>query len=165
MQDLRLQISSDRLYGAEQMSIGSYSTVRGYAEAVGSGNSGAVLRSGLYLVSAFWTAPFAEGAAAWLSQTTQAHVFIDTGVVWDNARRTREGAIGTGLGFSWTKGRLTATGILAAPQLEGGAGQARRRDGAGAGGCEWVVRGGSTRKRDAAPSMRVILFDQSKRRR
>lgn len=44
---------------------------------------------------------------------------------WDNARHSREGAIGTGfglgfgLGLSWTKGSLTATGILAAPLLEG----------------------------------------------
>jgi hemolysin activation/secretion protein len=120
VQDLRLQISPDRLYGAEQMSIGSYSTVRGYAEAVGSGDSGVVLRSDLYLDPAFWTAPFAEGAAAWLTETTQAHVFVDAGVVWDNSRRTREGAMGAGMGLSWTKGRLTATGILAAPLLEGG---------------------------------------------
>lgn len=58
--------------------------------------------------------------ASWLSGTTLAHVFMDTDEVWDNARRARECAIGTGLGLSWSKGRLTATGVLAAPFLEGG---------------------------------------------
>lgn len=58
--------------------------------------------------------------ASWLSGTTRAHLFIDTDEVWDNTRRAHEGAIGTGLGLSWSKGRLTATGVLAAPFLEGG---------------------------------------------
>ncbi|KFI29425.1 hypothetical protein CDV50_10180 [Haematobacter massiliensis] len=58
--------------------------------------------------------------ASWLSGTTRAHVLIDIDVVWYNARRTREGAIGTSLGLRWSKGRLTAKGILVAPLLEGG---------------------------------------------
>ena len=119
VQDLRLQWSPDILYGAEQMSLGSFSTVRGYENSVAVGDSGAVLRTDLYLDPAWWTAPFTDEAAAQLASSTQVHVFLDSGVVWDAARHTKEGAAGLGVGVIWSQGLFNVTGIVAVPVLEG----------------------------------------------
>lgn len=119
VQDLRLQWSPDILYGAEQMSLGSFSTVRGYESAVGVGDSGAVLRSDLYLDPAWWTKPFSDETAAKLAASTQMHVFLDAGVVWDAARKTREGAAGLGVGVIWSGQPYNVTGIVAVPLLDG----------------------------------------------
>jgi hemolysin activation/secretion protein len=119
VQDLRLQYSPDILYGAEQMSLGSFSTVRGYENSVAVGDSGAVLRTDLYLDPGWWTAPFSDETAAKLAASTQVHVFFDTGIVWDEARHTREGAAGLGIGVIWSHAPFNVTGIVAVPLLEG----------------------------------------------
>jgi hemolysin activation/secretion protein len=119
VQDLRVQYSPDMLYGAEQMSLGSFSTVRGYENSVAVGDSGAVLRTDLYLDPAWWTAPFSDETAAKLAGSTQMHVFFDTGIVWDEARHTREGAAGVGVGVIWSRAPFNVTGIVAVPLLEG----------------------------------------------
>lgn len=119
VQDLRLQWSPDILYGAEQMSLGSFSTVRGYESSVGVGDSGAVLRTDLYLDPAWWTAPFPNEIAARLAASTQMHLFFDTGIVWDAARHTREGAAGLGVGVIWSRDQFNVTGIVAVPLVDG----------------------------------------------
>jgi hypothetical protein len=39
-----------------------------------------------------------DQTATKLAASTQVHVFFDTGIVWDKARHTREGAAGLGVG-------------------------------------------------------------------
>jgi hemolysin activation/secretion protein len=119
VQNIRLQWSPDILYGSEQMSLGSFSTVRGYENSAAVGDSGAVLRTDLYLDPTWWTAPFSDETAAKLAASTQVHVFLDTGIVWDAARHMREGAAGLGIGVVWLKEPFNVTGILAVPLLDG----------------------------------------------
>jgi hemolysin activation/secretion protein len=47
------------------------------------------------------------------------HVFFDTGIVWDAARNTREGAAGVGVGVIWSSAPFNVRGIVAVPLLEG----------------------------------------------
>jgi hemolysin activation/secretion protein len=115
--DLRLQLSQHPLYSSEQMSLGSYSTVRGYDAPIASGDSGAYLRSDLYLDHAVWTKALPDalqGAAA----TVQPHLFLDLGITRDHATGRDATAAGTGIGLSWQSGRVTASGLIAVPLID-----------------------------------------------
>jgi hemolysin activation/secretion protein len=46
------------------------------------------------------------------------HVFFDAGVVWDEARHTREGAAGMGIGVIWSEEPLNVAKIVAVPLLD-----------------------------------------------
>lgn len=115
--DLRAQLSPHILYGSEQMSLGSYSTVRGYEASVASGDQGFYLRNDLYLPPSVWTV-FGEKTAEKLAQRAQAHLFLDGGVVFDRARKTTESAAGMGIGFSYQQSRFTLSGLIGVPLLK-----------------------------------------------
>lgn len=116
--DLRAQLSPHTLYGAEQMSLGSYSTVRGYENSVATGDMGAYLRNDLYLTPAIWTF-LPETLAEKLAGKTQTHLFLDMGITHDHARDVTEKAAGFGLGVSFYHKRLTLSGAIALPLIEG----------------------------------------------
>lgn len=115
--DLRLQLSPHSLFGAEQMALGSYATVRGYEDPVANGDTGLYLRSDLYLDQALWMsalpATWQDGAAS-----LQPHLFLDLGVTQDRATRRSTTAAGAGFGLSWQYGRATASGIIAIPLID-----------------------------------------------
>ena len=52
--DLRAQWSPHTLYGTQQLSLGSYSTVRGYEASVATGDMGVYMLNDLYLTSNIW---------------------------------------------------------------------------------------------------------------
>lgn len=117
--DLRVQWSPDSLFGAEQLSLGSMSSVRGYDSAEASGDSGFYLRNDLYLNAALWNV-LPDKAAAHMAQHAQPFVFIDSGMAFDRARGTRETAAGLGFGMSYHSERFTASGIVGVPLLKAG---------------------------------------------
>ncbi|GGE50334.1 peptide transporter [Primorskyibacter flagellatus] len=116
--DLRAQISPHTLYGSEQMAIGSFSTVRGYEEAVGAGETGAYLRNDLYLAADVWTRLLPAAMRQTAATRIQPHLFLDAGVVRDRATGRRTHAAGAGLGLSWSFGRFTASGIIGVPLID-----------------------------------------------
>jgi hemolysin activation/secretion protein len=121
--DLRLQYSPQVLYGAEQMALGSYSTVRGFTESVAVGDSGLFVRNDLYLAPDTWSKALPPKLAEKLATKLQPHLFLDMGVVFDNARHTQEAAGGAGIGFSWYSERVTIGGLIGIPLFskDGGA--------------------------------------------
>lgn len=115
--DLRAQWSPDTLYGSEQLSLGSYSTVRGYDASVASGDMGGYVRNDLYLASGIWNflpAPSAEKVARKL----QTHAFFDAGLTYDRARKVREKAAGVGLGLSYYHKNFTLSGLIGVPLIK-----------------------------------------------
>lgn len=115
--DLRVQLSPHSLYGSEQMSLGSYSTVRGYVASVATGDQGFYLRNDLYLSADIWNV-FGTKTAEKLAPRTQAHLFVDGGVVFDRARKTTERAAGMGIGFSYQQSRFTLSGLIGVPLIK-----------------------------------------------
>lgn len=115
--DLRFQHSPHILYGAQQMAVGSWSTIRGYDEIEASGDSGFYMRNDLYLNPDLWLEripkAWHEASARW-----QPHVFLDFGAVRDHAARSSRYAAGMGIGASWYGDRLTAQALLAVPLIE-----------------------------------------------
>ncbi|MDO5658157.1 MAG: ShlB/FhaC/HecB family hemolysin secretion/activation protein [Paracoccus sp. (in: a-proteobacteria)] len=115
--DLRFQHSPHLLYGAQQMAVGSWSTIRGYDEIEASGDSGFYMRNDLYLSPELWAQRLPEtwqdASARW-----QPHVFFDMGAVRDRASRNNHYAAGLGIGASWYGERLTAQALLAVPLIE-----------------------------------------------
>ncbi|MDG1129714.1 MAG: ShlB/FhaC/HecB family hemolysin secretion/activation protein [Paracoccaceae bacterium] len=109
--DLRLQWSPHTLYGAEQMSLGSFSTVRGYENPVATGDMGFYIRNDLYLSQDIWNA-LPEGHAAEIAARTQTHVFLDLGMTHDHARDVTEKAAGLGIGLSYYHQRFTLSGTI-----------------------------------------------------
>lgn len=114
--DLRLQWSTHTLYGAEQLSLGSYSSVRGYEASVASGDKGAYVRNDLYLNPKIWNFLPDEWAAK-IAQKTQLHLFLDAGVTHDHARKSTEKAAGFGIGMSYYHKQFTLSGIVGAPLM------------------------------------------------
>lgn len=118
--DLRVQWSPDTLYGAEQLSLGSYATVRGYDSSVATGDMGAYVRNDLYLTSDIWN--FLPGKMAEkVAQKTQTHLFVDMGITHDHARNITERAAGLGFGLSFYHKRLTLSGTVGVPLVNKGA--------------------------------------------
>lgn len=113
--DLRLQYSPYALYGSEQLALGSYSTVRGYADAQVSGDSGAYIRTDLYLDAAVWTRILPEAMREDVAQRMQPLLFLDAGFAYDRASRKTTSAAGLGLGVSWHFDKVTASGIIGVP--------------------------------------------------
>lgn len=109
--DLRLQWSPHTLYGAEQMSLGSFSTVRGYENPVATGDMGIYIRNDLYLSPDIWNV-LPEGRAAEIAARTQTHLFLDLGLTHDHARNATEKAAGLGLGLSYYHQRFTLSGTI-----------------------------------------------------
>lgn len=118
--DLRGQISPQVLYSSQQISLGSWSTVRGYASSAASGDSGVYLRSDLYLSSDLWSDWLPEGWREAASQRLQPHLFLDAGMTRDNARRRTERAAGLGIGASWYGERANASALFGMPLIDGG---------------------------------------------
>lgn len=113
--DLRVDYSPDALYSSEQMALGSYATVRGFAESVAVGDSGFFVRNDLYLAPELWTKVLPAALRDKLAAKLQPHLFVDYGVVYDNARNTQEHAGGAGIGFSWYTDRVTIAGLVGVP--------------------------------------------------
>ena len=118
--DLRVQYSPFTLFGSEQLSLGSYSTVRGYERSVANGDVGFYIRNDLYLNGNIWNTFLPEKAAAKVAQKTQIHLFADAGVTYDYARQRREKIAGVGVGFSYYHKRFTLSGIVGVPLVERG---------------------------------------------
>ncbi len=116
--DLRAQWTPHTLYGVEQLSLGSYSTVRGYEASVASGDMGIYMRNDLYLTPDIWKF-LPEKSAAKLAQKTQTHLFLDAGLTRDRARHVTEKAAGFGVGLSYYHKRLTLSGVIGMPLVEG----------------------------------------------
>lgn len=116
--DLRLQYSPHALYGSEQLALGSYSTVRGYADAHASGDSGAYIRTDLYLDAAVWTRILPEAMREDVAQRMQPLLFLDAGFAYDRASRKTTSAAGLGLGVSWYFEKVTASGIIGVPLVD-----------------------------------------------
>ena len=114
--DLRLQWSPHTLYGAEQMSLGSFSTVRGYENPVATGDIGFYIRNDLYLPPDIWNG-LPEGRAAEIAARTQTHLFLDLGLTHDHARNTTEKAAGLGFGLSYYHQRFTLSGTIGVPLI------------------------------------------------
>jgi hemolysin activation/secretion protein len=115
--DLRAQWSPHTLYGSEQLSLGSYSTVRGYEASVASGDMGIYMRNDLYLTPNIWNF-LPEETAAKVANKTQTHLFLDMGITRDHARGVTEKAAGFGLGLSYYHKRFTLSGTLGVPLIE-----------------------------------------------
>lgn len=109
--DLRLQWSPHTLYGAEQMSLGSFSTVRGYENPVATGDMGLYIRNDLYLSRDIWNA-FPGERVAEIAARTQTHLFLDLGLTHDHARNVTEKAAGLGFGLSYYHQRFTLSGTI-----------------------------------------------------
>ncbi|MBM7045765.1 ShlB/FhaC/HecB family hemolysin secretion/activation protein [Rhizobium lusitanum] len=97
------QYSPDNLFGAEQISLGGYSTVRGTRETMLYGNNGFFVRNDL----AWRTQPFTENAAlAKMFGEFRPYVGLDYGRVASQARYRIDG----GDMFGWTVGAKLAGG-------------------------------------------------------
>lgn len=116
--DLRAQYSAVPLYGAEQMSLGSLSTVRGYDAIVASGDNGAYIRNDLYLPPGLWSF-LPDAAATHMAEKLQTLVFLDAGVTFDRARNLRETAAGAGVGLSYYHDHFTLSGVVGLPLVTG----------------------------------------------
>ena len=126
------QLANRPLFSNQQISIGGWETVRGYAGHSFSGDSGAYLRTELSFPSQALDfralgKPF-ESAGLWNPVKNaqggfRPFVFVDAGSV--NARATKQSStlFSTGFGFSTQVGRATLNGALAVP-LKTGNGQA-----------------------------------------
>jgi hemolysin activation/secretion protein len=112
--DLRVQISPDILFGAEQMVIGSYTTVRGYDQSIAAGDSGFYMRNDLYLSTDSWS--FLDPA---ISASLQPYLFADLGMVRDRAARQSTKAAGAGFGASYYAKRYTLSGLVGVPLVDG----------------------------------------------
>lgn len=118
--DVRAQWSPHTLYGSEQMSLGSFSTVRGYEATEATGDIGIYIRNDLYLDGKFWGAFLPQETAAKIASKTQLHLFLDAGLTYDHARHIQQEAAGLGLGFSYYHNRFTASGLIGVPLVENG---------------------------------------------
>ncbi|MGB3408386.1 MAG: ShlB/FhaC/HecB family hemolysin secretion/activation protein, partial [Jannaschia sp.] len=116
--DVQGQVSPDTLFGSEQMALGSYSTVRGYAEPITSGENGAYLRSDLYLAPDVWTRLLPKAARSAAARRIQPHVFLDMGTVRDRVGGDWGSAAGAGFGLSAQTERFTASGIVGVPLID-----------------------------------------------
>lgn len=114
--DLRGQWSPHTLYGSEQLSLGSYSTVRGYEASVASGDMGIYMRNDLYLTPNIWNF-LPEETAVKVASKTQTHLFLDMGITHDHARGVTEKAAGFGLGLSYYHKRFTLSGTVGVPLI------------------------------------------------
>jgi hemolysin activation/secretion protein len=83
--DLRAQWSPHTLYGTEQLSLGSFSTVRGYEASVATGDMGVYMRNDLYLSPNIWNF-LPEDAAGKVAAKTQTHLFLDMGITHDHGK-------------------------------------------------------------------------------
>lgn len=117
--DLRGQFSPQVLYSSQQITLGSWSTVRGYTGSAASGDSGVYLRSDLYLSPDLWTGWLPQGWRETAGQRVQPHLFLDAGITRDNARRETGRAVGIGIGASWSWARLNASALLGVPLIDG----------------------------------------------
>ncbi|WP_417260172.1 ShlB/FhaC/HecB family hemolysin secretion/activation protein [Celeribacter sp.] len=115
--DLRAQWSPHTLYGTEQLSLGSFSTVRGYEASVATGDMGVYLRNDLYLTPNIWNF-LPEETAGKVAKKTQTHLFLDLGITRDHARDVTEKAAGFGLGFSYYHKRFTLSGTVGVPLIQ-----------------------------------------------
>ncbi|WOI35376.1 ShlB/FhaC/HecB family hemolysin secretion/activation protein (plasmid) [Tritonibacter scottomollicae] len=115
--DLRAQWSPHTLYGTEQLSLGSFSTVRGYEASVATGDMGVYMRNDLYLTPNIWTF-LPEEAAGKVASKTQTHLFLDMGITRDHARDVTEKAAGFGLGLSYYHKRFTLSGTVGVPLIQ-----------------------------------------------
>lgn len=114
VQDLRFQFAPHALYSAEQMSLGSYSTVRGYETAEAVGDVGFYIRTDFYLGQKLWS-PQSNGAPAPFLTDWAPFVFMDNGLTYDYALKRKQVAGGFGLGANYEKGRVKGSILLAAP--------------------------------------------------
>lgn len=116
--DLQVQWSAHTLYGTEQLSLGSFSTVRGYEASVATGDMGVYMRNDLYLTPDIWNF-LPEEAAGKVAGKIQTHLFLDIGITHDYARNVTGKAAGFGVGLSWYHKRLTLAGTLGVPLVQG----------------------------------------------
>ena len=121
---LNAQLSDSPLFSNEQISVGGWETVRGYAGHSFSGDSGAYLRSELSFPAFGWDirrlgAPFEE-AKIWNPVKNaqggfRPFIFADMGYVDAKATGQSSTLFSTGFGFSSQLGRATLNGALAIP--------------------------------------------------
>jgi len=115
--DLRAQWSPHTLYGTEQLSLGSYSTVRGYEASAATGDMGLYMRNDLYLTPNIWDF-LPEEAVGKVVSKTQTHIFLDTGITNDHARGVSEKVAGLGFGLSYYHKRFTLSGTVGVPLIQ-----------------------------------------------
>ncbi len=114
--DLRAQVSGQTLLGNEQISFGSFSTVRGYDRAVASGDTGAYIRNDLYLNNDVWAGLLpATDWAQNFAQNAQPHLLFDAGWVRDRATGDEVTAASVGIGLSYYTDRFTLAAIYGVP--------------------------------------------------
>lgn len=118
------QYSDVPLFSSEQLSIGGWSSVRGYNDFAFSGDSGAFLRSEFSFeawpldLESFGSSLKAAGFPNPLRGSkggARTYVFSDAGYVYSRATRQSETMFSTGLGISIRLGRLTLNSALAIP--------------------------------------------------
>lgn len=115
--DLRAQWSPHTLYGTEQLSLGSSSTVRGYEASVATGDMGVYMRNDLYLTPNIWNL-LPEDSARKVAAKTQTNLFLDMGLTHDQARDVTEKAAGFGIGVSYYHKRFTLSGTVGVPLID-----------------------------------------------
>jgi len=115
--DLRAQWSPHTLYGTEQLSLGSSSTVRGYEASVATGDMGVYMRNDLYLTPNIWNL-LPEDSARKVAAKTQTNIFLDMGLTHDQARDVTEKAAGFGIRVSYYHKRFTLSGTVGVPLIE-----------------------------------------------
>lgn len=115
--DLRVQWSEHTLYGSEQLSLGSLSTVRGYDASVATGDKGLYMRNDLYVTPEVWKF-LPQEIAKKVSSKTQTQLFLDIGITRDRARDVIERAAGIGLGLSYYNKRFTLSGTIGVPLIQ-----------------------------------------------
>lgn len=122
------QYADMALFANDQMTIGGWESVRGYAGHSVSGDSGAYFRTELSLVPVrFGETATPDGPKSWLGRFrggVRPFLFVDAGAVRAHATRRSSGMLSGGVGFSGQAGRLIVNGALAVPLATAG-GQAR----------------------------------------
>lgn len=122
------QLADRPLYGNEQLSIGGWDSVRGYAGFSVAGDSGAYLRTelsfpGVPLDLRNWRAPLGETRLNPFRQaqgSLRSFAFVDVGHVYARATGQSESLFSAGLGLSAQVGKTTINGAIAIPLRDAG---------------------------------------------
>jgi len=122
------QIANRPLYGNEQLSIGGWDSVRGYAGFSVAGDTGAYLRTELSFTGApldlrKWGEPFGEARLNPFRQAQgglRSFAFVDAGHVYARATGASVSLFSAGFGLSAQVGNTTLNGAIAMPLKEAG---------------------------------------------
>lgn len=113
--DLRVQLARVPLYPAEQLALGSETTVRGYEGAQALGDKGFYMRNDLLVGASALNAFWQKGQRPDWSRNLQLTGFFDVGAAYDHGTGDwgKVAGLGVGLGYATPRGAVNLT--VAAP--------------------------------------------------